>query len=127
MNPRDDLFGELLPADYSDDEARALAWGLVQDWFGTLGYSHSEATHAEILDSLNRHGMPGFVSDASLHLQDQPIDYGFFAAGVRHQARLAWRSGLVVPTGKQRKRSRAGDATGDLFGDDGSGARKGGM
>lgn len=124
MNARADLFGEL-PAAYTDDETRAFAWGLINDWFGALNYAHNEAAHSEILDSLGWPGMPEFVCDASLHSQDQPIDYGFFAAGVRHQARLTKRSGLVVPTGKQRKRWRAGDASGDLFGDDGSGDRNG--
>lgn len=127
MNAPYDFFPGLLPAGYTDDEARALAWGLVSDWFGTLNFAHSEATHAEILDSLCWPGMLGFVRDASLHFQDQPLDFGFFAAGVRYQARVAKRSGLVVATGKVRLRGRPGDASGDLFGDDGSGQQKGGL
>ncbi|MHB8825893.1 MAG: hypothetical protein ACYC39_09530 [Thiobacillus sp.] len=115
MTPRDDLFGELLPAAYTDDDAREFAWGLTSDWFGTLNSVHNETTHQEILESLCWPGMPGFVCDASLHSQDQPLDFDFFAAGVRYQARLAKRSGLVLPTGKKRTRVRPGDATGDLF------------
>lgn len=126
MNARDDLFGELLPAIYNDDdEARALAWGLVSDWFGTLRYAHSADAHSEILDSLTWPGMSDFVREASLHIQDAHIvDYEDFAAGIRHQARLAEREGRVVAAGKPRPRGGAGDASGDLFaGDGGRGAK----
>lgn len=119
MNAPNDFFPELLPATYmSEDEARALAWGLVKDWFGTLSYCHNELAHQAVLDSLDMAGMDDFVRDASLHIQDEPIDFDEFAAGIRYQARKAREAGLVVPDGKPRKRARAGDATGDLFGDD---------
>lgn len=113
-----DLFPDTLPPTYADDdEARAMAWALLCDWFGALSYAHNESTHSEILDSLTWPGMPAFVVEASLHLQDEAIDFDEFAAGVRHQARLARRAGLVVPDGKPRKRGRASAAsTGDLFG-----------
>lgn len=122
MNARADLFGELLPAIYNDDdEARALAFGLVQEWYGTLRYSHSEEAHAEILESLDWPGMRDFVTEASLHLQYNPtFDFDSFAAGVRTIARRAKATGLVVENGRARKRSRSGDATCNLFGDDGS-------
>lgn len=122
-----DLFPELLPANYADaDDARALAWGMVSDWFGTLSYAHSVETHSEILDSLAWAGMPKFVRDASLHTQDEPIDYDDFVDGIRHQAMLARRAGLVVAAGKPRPRGGGGaavgaGATGDLFSDDESG------
>lgn len=84
MNGRDDLFGELLPATYVDDEeARTLAW-----------------------------------------IHDEPIDYGFFSAGVWNHAWLARRAGLVVPGGKTRRVWRPGDATGDVFAENGSGVAK---
>lgn len=125
-----DLFPELIPLPYdTTDEARELAWGMVSDWFGTLSYPHNDSTHDEILDSLSWPGMADFVRDASLCAQDEPIDFGFFAAGVRHQARVARRAGLVVAAGKPRPRPRgggasAGGATGDLFaGDDGRGSK----
>lgn len=121
MNGRDDLFGELLPDNYADDdEARALAFGLVQEWYGTLRYSHSEEAHAEILESLDWPGMRDFVTDALLHQQYARIDFDSFAAGVRAIARRAKAAGLVVENGKPRKRRQPGDATGDLFGYDGS-------
>ncbi len=124
MNARADLFGELLPAIYNDDdEARAFAFGLVREWYGTLRYAHSEEAHAEILESLDWPGMRDFVSEAALHLQYNPyfdFDFDSFAAGVRTIARRAKAAGLVVESGKTRKRSRPGDATGDLFGGDGS-------
>lgn len=122
MNARDDFFTELLPATYSDDdEARALALGMVSEWFRVLNYPHNEATHTEILDSLNWPGMRDFVRDGSLHFQDNPIDFDSFAAGVRTIARRAKAAGLVVENGRARKRSRSGDATGDLFAENGSG------
>ena len=121
MNAPHDFFPELLPAAYSDDEARKCAWGQVLDWFGALNYPHNEATHSEILDSLNWPGMQDFVREASLHFQDNPIDFDSFAAGVRTIARRAKAAGLVLKNGRARKRSRSGDATGDLFVDDGSG------
>ncbi|MCL5059466.1 MAG: hypothetical protein M1449_02430 [Candidatus Thermoplasmatota archaeon] len=103
-----DLFPELLPAAYEDDdEARALAWGLVCGWFGTLSYRHSESAHCEILDSLESPAMAEFVADASLHLQDARIDFDMFAAGIRHQARRARAAGLVLPDGKPRQRREA--------------------
>lgn len=120
MNAPHDFFPELLPAAYSDDEARALACGMVSDWFGTLRSAHSDKTHALILESLDWPEMPAFVRDASLHIQASPIDFDSFADGVRTIARRAKAAGLVVENGKTRKRSRPGDATGDLFGDDGS-------
>lgn len=119
MNAPADLFPELLPANYdSIEEARELALCFVQHWFGTLSYRHSQETHDLILESLEWDGIEDFVRDASLHYQDAPIDFQSFAAGIRYQARKAQEAGLVVPDGKWRKRARAGDATGDLFGGD---------
>lgn len=117
-----DLFPDTLPPACRDvedvEEARAMAWGLISDWFGALSYQHNESTHKEILDSLNWPGMPGFVAEASLHVQDQPIDFGTFGDGVRAHARAARAAGLVVPDGKPRKRKKAasgGVSGGDLF------------
>lgn len=112
-----DLFPETLPVSYRDvDEARALAWGLLSDWFGTLSYIHNESTHTAILESLDARGMADLVRDASLHIQDQQIDYHDFAAGVHIHARAARAAGLVVPDGKRRQRKRtSAQAGGDLF------------
>lgn len=116
-----DLFPDTLPAAYRDaGEGRALAWGLISDWFGTLSYPHNESTHAEILESLKWPRMPEVVCEASLHHQDEPIDFDFFAAGVRHQARRAERAGLVVPDGKPRQRRASVPppaSHGNLFGE----------
>lgn len=112
-----DLFPETIPPTYRDaDEARALMWGMIQDWFGTLSFTHNESTHAAILDSLILPGMADVVRDASLHVQDEPIDFGEFAHGIRAQARAARRAGLVVEDGKPRAAGQ-GAATGDLFGE----------
>lgn len=118
MNAPRDLFPETLPpAAYRDeDEGRALAWGLISDWFGTLSYQHNESTHEAILDSLELPKIEDVVRDASLHLQDETIDFDEFAAGVRAAAARARRAGLVVPDGKPRQRSGVVAATGDLFG-----------
>lgn len=122
MGGFDDLFPDTLPPTYCDvDEARALAWDMLNDWFGALSYSHNESTHQEILDSLSWPGMPDFVQEASLHTQDWRVNFDEFAAGVRHQARLARRAGRVVPDGKPRVLRAPGGATGDLFGEDGEG------
>lgn len=126
MNAPTDFFPELIPSTYADaDEARALAWGMVRRWFGALSYSHSEATHAEILASLDWPGIRDFVQDAALAEVDARIDFDDFAGGVRHQARRARREGLVVAAGKPRPRGGAADATGDLFSGDGSGDGRG--
>lgn len=113
-----DLFPETLPTAYrDDDEARAMAWGLVIDWFGALSYQHNESTHQEILDSLSWPGMQEFVAEASLHIQDWRIDFDEFADGVRAQAQRAEREGLVVEDGKPRKKAAA--TSGDnLFGEE---------
>lgn len=115
-----DLFFELLPANFdTDEEARALAWGMLCDKLSTLCYTHSESEHAEILAMLAAPKMPDFVADASLYLQDAPIDFDEFAAGVRYQARKAREAGLVVPDGKPRLRFDAmREACGDLFAHD---------
>lgn len=118
MGGFDDLFPETIPPSYTnEEEARALMWGLISDWFGTLSYQHNESTHAAILDSLILPGMAEVVMDASLHVQDEPINFHEFAAGVRRQAQAARAAGLVVPDGKPR-RKRA-QTTGDLFGGEG--------
>lgn len=122
MNAPADFFPELIPATYADnDDARALALGMIRDWFGALSYAHNESTHAEILDSLDWQGMPSFVSEAFFCVGEGQIDFDVFADGVRHEARLARRAGLVVPDGKPRARMRPADATGRLFADDESG------
>lgn len=115
-----DLFPETLPPVCRDaEESRALAWGLVQDWFGTLSYKHNESTHQEILDSLQWPGMPELVAEASLHIQDWRIDFDEFADGVRGQAQRAEREGLVVEDGKPRPRARKKASSGsDLFGEE---------
>lgn len=124
MGALDDLFPETLSGAYRDvEEARALAWGLVIDWFGALSYTHNESTHQEILDSLNWPGMPELVAEASLHIQDWRIDFDEFADGVRAQAQRAQREGLVVEDGKPRSRKKAASGTrggrgGDLFGEE---------
>lgn len=122
MNAPLDLFPELVSAEeYSDDDRAAFACGLLADWFGTLSYRHSESTHAEILASLHWPCMPEFVRAGSWHLQDAAPDFDEFAAGVRHQARMARTSGLVVPDGKPRPRAPAAVDLFDLFAGDESG------
>lgn len=117
-----DLFPDLLllaaGGEMNDEQTAAFAAGLVQDWFGTLSYTHNESTHNEILESLNWPGMPAFVRAASAHMQDEQIDFDDFAAGVRWQARRAKAAGLVVKDGKLRVLKTAASATGDLFSDD---------
>lgn len=117
-----DLFPETLTHAYADDdEARALAWGLISDWFGVLSYKHNESTHSAVLDSLILPKMVAVVMDASLHVQDEPIDFHEFAAGVRRQAQAARAAGLVVEDGKPRARPRArkkAASGGDLFGEE---------
>lgn len=111
-----DLFPDTLPKTYTDDaEARALAWGIVCDWFGVLRYQHSERAHAEIMESIGWPGLRHFVQDASLHVQDERVDFDAFVARVRALADRARREGLVVADGKPRKRGLGADA-GDLFG-----------
>lgn len=123
MNAPLDLFPELTTTaeDYSDDDRAAFACGLLADWFGTLSYKHSESAHAEILASLDWPCMAAFVSAASWHLQDNVIDFDKFAAGIRHQARMARARGLVVPDGKPRPRAPAAVDLFDLFAGDESG------
>lgn len=111
-----DLFPDTLPPNYADDdEARQMIWAAIKRWFGTLCYAHSEATHAEILDSLGWQGMRDAVADSSLLIHDSVTDFDTFADGVRQQARRARAAGLVVPDGKPRPRATCG--TGGLFGE----------
>lgn len=119
-----DLFRHTHPNNYrDDDESRALAWVLVRDWFLTLAYRHSERVHQEILESLSWSGMCHFVQDASLHVQDEPLNFEDFAAGIRHQAHLARAAGRVLPDGKPRKRRRGEPVVvGDLFDAEGGAA-----
>lgn len=113
-----DLFPETLHHEtrLDDDEAREMALGLITDWFGTLSYAHSRATHDEIIESLGWPGMRDFVTAAGLAIDGRVVDFDEFAAGVRRQARLAERAGLVVQDGKPRKRRAERASVGDLFG-----------
>lgn len=115
MSPLD-MFPETLPRLDADD-AREFAVALLADWFGGLRYSHGQAAHSEILESLDWPGMREFAEDAGIAICGRRIDFDEFAAGIRAQARRAERDGLVVPDGKPRRtrRSAADTATGELF------------
>lgn len=99
-----DLFPHLLPRPLADDELAQVAAGILRDWFRALCYSHSEAVHSEIIESLAWRSVRALFHFCSLSSTGALGDFHAFAAEVRRQARRAWEAGLVNPTRRRVRR-----------------------
>ena len=102
-----DLFPHLLPAPLDDDELAKAAAGILRDWFRTLCYSHSEAVHSEIIESLHWRSVRSLFHFTTMSATGALGDFAAFAAEIRRQARRAREQGLVKPTRRRVRRVHA--------------------
>lgn len=93
-----DLFPYLLPRPLSDDELAQVASGILFDWFRTLCYTHTQAVHTEILESLRWQSVRAFFHFCSINSTSAIGDFHAFAAEIRRQAGKARDVGLVRPS-----------------------------
>lgn len=102
-----DLFPHLLPRPLDDDELAQVAAGILRDWFRTLCYSHTEAAHQEILESLHWQSTRALFHFTAMSASGRLGDWPAFAAEVRRQARLAREHSLVKQSRRRARRAHA--------------------
>jgi len=102
-----DLFPHLLPRPLDDDELAQVAAGILRDWFRTLCYTHTEAVHSEILESLAWRSVRALFHFCSMSATGQLGDFTAFAAEIRRQARRAREQGLVKQSRRRLIRAAA--------------------
>lgn len=99
-----DLFPHLLPAPLDDDELAKAAAGILRDWFRTLCYSHSEAVHSEIIESLHWRSVRSLFHFTTMSATGALGDFHAFTAEIRRQARRAREAGLVKQSRRRVRR-----------------------